>query len=191
MDQLIASIMLWPLGWVPVDWLPCDGRTLMVQQYNALFALLGTTYGGNGSTNFMLPNLCGRVPLGVGLSPDSGTTYAIAANGGSEASVVPQHVHAFSSPAAVRIMASAAVATSPIPTTAFNTIGAPYDATAGNSVLGYNNAAPAVALNTGNGNVTISGNTGANGVVATHANMQPYLTLSYIICVNGIYPQRP
>jgi len=65
MDAYIAMIMPWPLSWAPVGWLICDGTLLPVSGYQALFALIGTTYGGNGSTNFALPDLRGQVILGV------------------------------------------------------------------------------------------------------------------------------
>ena len=57
MDYFMSSIMLWPCDWVPIGWLFCNGQSLSIQQNTALFSLIGTTYGGDGITNFMLPNM--------------------------------------------------------------------------------------------------------------------------------------
>lgn len=65
----IGMIALFPYAFAPRDWLDCDGRLLPVSQYQALFSLLGTTYGGDGRSNFALPDLRGRVPLGIGSGP--------------------------------------------------------------------------------------------------------------------------
>jgi microcystin-dependent protein len=63
MDFYIGNIMLFAFPFAPVGWLSCEGQTLTINQYQALYALIGITYGGNGSTNFMLPNLNGASPL--------------------------------------------------------------------------------------------------------------------------------
>ncbi|MBP1641244.1 MAG: Tail Collar domain protein [Bacteroidetes bacterium] len=63
MDTYIATILLFAFTYVPNGWMSCDGQTLTISQYQALFSLIGTTYGGNGTTNFMLPNLNGASPL--------------------------------------------------------------------------------------------------------------------------------
>lgn len=63
MDTYIGSVLLFAFNYAPVGWMSCDGQTLNISQYLTLFALIGATYGGNGTTNFMLPNLNGAQPL--------------------------------------------------------------------------------------------------------------------------------
>jgi microcystin-dependent protein len=72
MDPILGQLVLLPFSWSPKGWMPCDGRTLPINQYQALFSLLGTTYGGDGQTTFALPNLKG---------PANGLQYSIAAVG--------------------------------------------------------------------------------------------------------------
>ncbi len=82
-EPFIGEIMLWPINFAPYGWAFCDGSLLSIQQNQALFALLGTRYGGNGTTNFALPDLRGRVPLGAGTG--SGLTpRTLGTTGGSE-----------------------------------------------------------------------------------------------------------
>lgn len=66
-DAFLGTIMLWPLDWAPQGWLMCDGRLLPIAQNQALYSLLGTKYGGDGTSTFALPDLRGRVPVGYGL----------------------------------------------------------------------------------------------------------------------------
>ncbi|PYG90336.1 tail collar domain [Ruminiclostridium sufflavum DSM 19573] len=63
MDYLLGGIALFPYSFVPMDWMACEGQQLNISQYNTLYALLGTTYGGDGRTTFALPNLKGAEPL--------------------------------------------------------------------------------------------------------------------------------
>ena len=64
MDPILGQIILWPLNWVPDGWAACEGQELSIQQNAALYSLLGTTYGGDGSTTFALPDLRARIPVG-------------------------------------------------------------------------------------------------------------------------------
>ena len=94
MDTLIGSIMLWPLAWAPKDWLFCNGQELPIMQNQVLFALLGTTYGGDGNTTFALPNLNGRAPVGAqmgGVMPSGLASYELGAVGeeSSPVSIAP------------------------------------------------------------------------------------------------------
>src|ERR1700761_126696 len=83
METFLATILLWPVNFAPVNWAFCTGQLLSIAQNNALFALLGTTYGGNGTTTFGLPNFVGRVPVGVGSAPGV-STYTLGQTGGVE-----------------------------------------------------------------------------------------------------------
>ena len=148
----------------------CNGQLLSIQQNAALFSLLGTTYGGNGTQNFALPDLRSRVPMHFGTDPDSGTPYVLGQQGGTEAVVLslnelPIHTHGFSGTSAAandkrpRTGAAFAQSTKAGPTSP----GDFYYASSGNLT----------ALNAG----TLS----ATGSSQPHTNVQPYLTLNWCI----------
>ena len=93
MDAWVGSILAVGFDWAPRGWLPCDGRLLPIVQYQVLYAVIGVMYGGDGQSNFALPDLRGRVGVGVGSGP-SLTPRAIGQKGGAEgASQVPPHSH--------------------------------------------------------------------------------------------------
>ncbi|HJV70267.1 phage tail protein [Ideonella sp.] len=74
MDAFLGQIQLFAFNFAPMGWMPCDGRSLPISQYTAVFALVGTTYGGDGRTNFALPNLAGKEPI-------PGSSYCICVEG--------------------------------------------------------------------------------------------------------------
>lgn len=173
MDPYLGEIKLWAINFAPKGWALCDGSLLNVAQNQALFSLLGTHYGGNGSTTFALPDLRGRVPVNNG-SMQFGTqggeeTVTLAAN------QVPQHTHqvgVYANPgnksgANAHHIASAVTRDTP-----------PENANLYAPAAG----ATKVALNT----ATV----GPAGLSAGHNNMQPYLALNYYIATTGIYPPR-
>lgn len=97
MDPMLGMVFMVPWNWAPQNYQLCQGQTLALQQYEALYSLTGTVFGGNGSSNFMLPNLQGRTPIGVGMSP-SGSYYSLAAVVGAEkvtlsTANMPAHIH--------------------------------------------------------------------------------------------------
>jgi microcystin-dependent protein len=112
MDAYMGSIMLWPIGWAPQNWMFCDGSVLQVQQYSALFSLLGATFGGNGTTTFALPDLRNMFPLGYAAN---GPSPVLGAKGGAASVILntnqiaghthpvtitdPGHVHSVTVPA--------------------------------------------------------------------------------------------
>ncbi|MBS1659783.1 MAG: phage tail protein [Bacteroidetes bacterium] len=182
METFLACILLWPVNFAPVGWALCAGQTLSIAQNTALFSLLGTTYGGNGQTTFLLPNLQGRVPIGAGngagLSP-----YVLGQTGGNENTTLttqnlPSHAHTFT------VSASNAQATVSNPAAGTNTLAAPYDTLNTLPIAGYNNQAPNTQLNIGNGTTGLTGNN------IPINNIQPYLALNFIIALQGIYPSR-
>jgi microcystin-dependent protein len=155
-------------NFAPKGWAQCNGQTLSITQNQALFALLGTTYGGNGTTNFQLPNLQSRVP--VHRSTDG--TYIQGATGGAEQVTIltgsmPQHNHAF--------VGTTATASTRVPTGLMAT-----------SVVTtnyyYSPPTNQAALNP----ATIS----AAGGNQPHSNIQPYLTINYCIALQGVFPSR-
>jgi len=153
------KIISW--NYAPKGWAFCNGQFLPINQNQALFSLLGTTYGGNGQTTFALPDLRGDIPIHVG------NGFILGQQGGQEAhtltqSEMPQHIHVMS--------ASDNNATAPIPTMFAKTNN------------GY--AAP-------NNLTTLLPTTVTNvGGSQPHTNMQPYLTLNIIIALQGVFPSR-
>jgi microcystin-dependent protein len=197
MDAYMGLITAWAPSYAPSQWLFCQGQTLSISSNNALFALLGTTYGGNGQTTFQLPNLAGRVPVGVGTGL---STYFLGQTGGSEKIVLninqmPAHTHIATvsnmTINSITIKASSQDATDHAPSATANTLAAPIYIGDGTQVAIFNNSVPDTALNVA-ASATISGTvtnslTGGTDVVPL---LQPFLALNYIICVQGIFPPR-
>ena len=164
-SPFLAEIRFVSFNFAPRGWAMCNGQLLPIAQNQALFSLLGTTYGGNGQTNFGLPNLQGRVPIHDGVGSNLGVS------GGAEAvtlatNQIPQHTHA----AKARTMAGAAAE---LPTGNFP---GKLD-----TVAQYRTASNNVLMNAG-----MIGNVGGSA----HSNMQPYLALNAIIALQGIFPSR-
>jgi microcystin-dependent protein len=167
-------------GAPPSGWLPCDGRTLTIQQYNALYSLLGIQFGGDGRTTFKLPDLRGRVPLGTSLNKQP--VYTQGTSGGTETVALaaanhPAHSHSMT-----------AVAQTPGDQTApaahfYGKVVAVSPATNPVNIYGVPNASNTVVL--------ASQTLGINGANAPHDNMQPFMALNYCIAITGYYPMRP
>jgi microcystin-dependent protein len=192
-DAFVGEIALFAFNKVPENWLPCDGRSLNIQQYAALSSLLGTYYGGDGRTTFNLPDLRGRTIVGFGSIPDSnyrviaGQPYlplGTAGAGGAETvtltlAQMTMHNHELSyttvnppaSSSIANAMLSIAQRGGGTPTTAPNPPGV------------Y--AAPTATL------VPINAaSVSATGGGAAHENRQPYLAVQACICTVGYYPPR-
>ncbi|WP_054773680.1 phage tail protein [Methylogaea oryzae] len=166
----------------PAHWALCQGQTMGIQQNTALYALLGTQFGGNGQTTFGLPDLRGRVPLAMGVSPVSGNVYqqGVSYVGGTEAvtlaiNQIPSHSHAVKALSAQGSVAQPADAI----VSSVKPAGSPAVAP---PLYGAFSGTPAVqALNSG----TVSGQGGG-----AHPNMQPFAVLNFCIALNGIFPAR-
>ncbi|HEY1806682.1 MAG TPA: tail fiber protein [Terracidiphilus sp.] len=177
MDPYVGEIRLVPYNFAPAGWAFCQGQLLNISQNTALFSLVGTYYGGNGSSTFALPNLQGRIAIhqgqGAGLS-----TYYLGQQGGSAAITLtlgqlPVHTHT--------IPASAAAAHASAPGPAF-ALGS------GARGSGPIYATPLEQSTAGiNMSTTLCGAAGGN---QPHDNTMPYLVLNYIIAMQGIYPPR-
>lgn len=176
----IGSVELWPLNWAPKGWEICAGQLIPIAQNTALFSLIGTTYGGNGTTNFALPDLRSRIPLGMGQGPGL-SYYNLGEMGGTESVTLsqnnmPLHSHAASATVSPKASSGRSVQASPE-----NNYNAP--------IPGQNafNDAPNVTMGESPVNVTVQ----PAGGNQPFSNLAPFLTLNFIIATQGIYPSRP
>jgi len=171
----LGEIRLFAGTFAPYGWLTCDGQLLAISDYDSLFNLIGTTYGGDGMNTFGLPNLAARVPLHVGSNGTS--TYTLAQNGGVTsvtltAATIPSHTHT--------IVADGNAATTGIPSNAYYADVAPK--TLYSSPGGAHNPHPTTYRSF---NASMLGSQGGS---LPHDNMQPYLALTFIIATAGVYP---
>ncbi len=195
MSPFIGQIMTVPYNFAPADWAFCWGQQLSISQNNALFALIGTTYGGNGVTTFALPDLRGRVPMGQGngggLSPRT-----IGEAGGTQSVTLlstnmPAHVHSLAGVTGT-LNAVDIKATEQSPQ-AGAYLSRPVDTAPAPDMI------PKIYVPAAQGNpatkvplagVNVAGTTQIAGGSQAHDTMQPYLTLTPIIALFGIFPSR-
>lgn len=181
MEGTLAYITPWAANFAPKSWMSCEGQLINIASNTALFSLLGTTYGGNGTTTFALPDLRGRVAIGAGNGPGL-PQYALGAKGGTETNTitVPQmaaHTHPMTITSQIPVNGNAFDTDSPE---------AAYPAITQSSVNIYNDNASGVFA----GNLNITSQIGVNGMGGPVNNIQPYLSLYYIICTQGYFPAR-
>ena len=175
MDNYIGEIRPFAFGYVPTGWHLCDGTVLQIPQYQALYALIGTTYGGNGTTNFALPDLRGRCIVGAN---NANPNYKMGTKAGAETVAlttnnIPAHTHEFE---VANLPGAAGIPTNriAIPTSSDATVTAKLFSTDTNNTT---TLAPTM-LDSAGGNIA-------------HANMQPFLVINYCIALNGNWPSRP
>ena len=169
MDNYLGQVMAVAFGYAPRGWALCNGQLLPITQNPALFSLIGTMYGGDGTSTFALPDLRGRAVIGtVGLPGDRGGSETVTLS----APQMPTHSHSF---AASGGQAPGGRGQTPLPA-AGNQYGMP-----ANGATIYGAPADLVGL--------VSDVQYAGGS-APHDNMQPYLVLNFIIALDGIYPSR-
>jgi microcystin-dependent protein len=183
MEGYIAALMLFAGNFAPRSWAFCMGQILSIAQNTALFSLLGTTYGGNGQTTFALPDLRGRVPVGTGQGPGLPSVNLGEVSGEPTHTLIitemPAHNH--STQSTLRAVNGAGTTNSPTG----NSLAAPVDSR-GNPLNIYSNGSPDVSLGAASSQVVA----GIAGGSQPHNNMQPYLGMNYIICLEGIFPSR-
>jgi microcystin-dependent protein len=171
-DQFVAEIRPFAFSFPPIGWAFCAGQILPLAQNTALFSLLGTMYGGNGMSNFALPNLQGRAPLGAGQGPGL-SPYDQGQDGGTETvtllpSEMPAHSHAL------------------VAADAGGDLRAPGS---GRALAAPTNGA-LYAPSTSAQQALHGSELAQSGGSAPHNNMQPYLTLNFCIALQGIFPPR-
>ena len=175
-DPFIGEIRAFPYTFAPYGWATCDGQILQIQQNTALFAVIGATYGGNGTTNFALPNLRGRMPLQQGQGT-SLSSYTLAQSGGTEQATLnesqsPAHRHL------VRASAGTGSQTDPN-----GMVWAAGGASRGLKMYAASPMNPA-SMN------PLAFATAGNGPQPSHNNMMPCLPLTFIIALQGVFPPR-
>jgi microcystin-dependent protein len=172
-DPFVAEIRIFPFNFAPNGWAWCDGQLLPLSQNTALFSLLGTTYGGNGKSNFALPDLQGNAPMFWGQGPGL-SLYDLGQTGGSQTvtlleSEIPSHSHG--------LMAAAQIATSGVPSPSVG--------------LGRSRGMNLYQSNTTQNVVQMSPSAlGPAGGSLPHNNMMPYLTFYFCIALQGVFPPR-
>ena len=186
-DPFVGEIRIFTWDWNPKGWALCNGALLPIQQNVALYSLLGTQYGGNGTTTFGLPDLRGRVPIGIGPAV-GGSTYVQGAAGGTEnvtltADTMPTHNHL--------VTGSTTNANANVPQT-YSVYGA---AVTGNPAVATNYYCPPIVSSSlvplQPSTQSVASNLSLVGGSAAHPNMQPSLVINYCIATSGIFPARP
>lgn len=187
-DVFVGEILLFPCNFAPRGFAFCQGQLLPISQNTALFSLLGTIYGGDGKSNFALPDLRGRVPIGFGQGPGL-SLYDQGGSAGVEsvalaATQIPAHTHALTNTLTATARGKNAPGNQRTP------VGGVFASDASGVTGVYSNAAPDAA---GGGAVVLpSGATTAeSGGSQPHENRQPYLTLNFCIALQGVFPSRP
>lgn len=172
-DPFVAEIRIFPFNFAPKGWSWCDGQLLPISQNTALFSLLGTTYGGNGKSNFALPDLQGRAPMHPGQGPGL-SLHDLGETGGSDTvtileSEMPAHTH--------------------------NLVGSTEDGTQGSLTPGITLASSVggtlyqTTTNSGLAPMNPGALTPAGGD-QPHNNLMPYLTFYFNIALQGVFPPR-
>ncbi|WP_395023829.1 phage tail protein [Comamonas odontotermitis] len=168
-EFFMGQVVMTGLNFAPRGFAQCNGQILPIAQNQALFSLLGTTYGGNGTTNFALPDLRGRTPVHFGNS--MGDSVVLGQQGGLEnvtllSSNLPAHTHT--------LQATTATGTTRIPK--------------GNALA---NSASTALYATASPNVALAPQSISQaGSTLPHSNLQPYTTLNFCIALQGVYPSR-
>lgn len=220
MEPYIGQIGLFAFNYAPADyWIACNGQLLQISQYQALYALLGTTYGGDGKTTFGLPNLQGTIPVGTGTS--GGVQFILGKTGGAQTAMLtlnnlPLHTHGFTGTPASNIPVNLNLSGLTASTTVTVKTGStPSSPTVSGNLLANSAADPLYAdpSSTPQGTLggvsaltTLTGGSASGNISYTPAGtvqpgptinqqgfsiMPPYLPLTYGIALTGIWPPRP
>ena len=186
-EPFLSEIRLFAFNFPPKGWALCQGQILPISQNTALFSLIGTFYGGNGTSNFALPDLRGRAAISMGQGAGL-QNYSIGESGGVEAvalttAQMPSHTHtadATQVTAALPCVNAAANQSGPtgnVPAIEASGVTATYSSAAADSSIGPAGIA-----------ATITASVAGGGTA--HSNMQPFITLNYCIALQGIFPSR-
>ena len=180
MEGYIGQIIMFGGNFAPRNWALCDGQLLAISQFQALFSILGTTYGGDGRTTFGLPDLRGRVAMHPGNGPGL-TPRSLGQKSGTETNTLnslqlPAHSHTLNN-ARVRAVSERGDNASPEGN---------FLANSGGRDPEFKNSGTQVNMNTG----SITGSTDITGNNQSVNNIQPYQCVNYVICLTGTFPSR-
>lgn len=194
MDGYMGEIRMFGGNYAPRDWALCDGRLLDIESHSALFSIIGTIYGGDGRTNFALPNLKGRTAIGAGTGQGL-TTRILGQMMGFETELLTQQEMPTHSHTADLDLASMDISATLKGNTGTATTTNPTDGAFGTARSNtYNTASPDTPMHTGSIETQVSGAGSVTvhnaGNSHAHNNMQPSQVVNYIICINGMYPSR-
>lgn len=190
MEVFIGTIQLFGFSFAPANWATCQGQMMPIAQYNAMFALLGTTYGGNGVNTFGLPDLQGRMPIGMGngagLSPRS-----LGEISGSESTTLltnnmPMHSHTATTTVGVQVAGTPTGPTS-APTATNSFLGASQAGGPASANIWSTALTDPVAMSGVGGSVAIE----PAGGSMPFGQMNPFLVMNFCIALQGIFPPRP
>ncbi|WP_339481339.1 MULTISPECIES: phage tail protein [unclassified Pseudomonas] len=194
MEVFIGTIQSFAFNFAPRDWALCNGQTLSLSQYQTLFALIGVTYGGNGQTTFLLPNLQGRLPLGQGNGPGL-TPRVIGEISGTEnvsATInnLPNHTHTLTGITASTTLQLANPASNPVttPTGTNSFIGT--SGTGPGAAAIYSDQIGASPVPLQGVTTAVSGSVSATGNSMPMAVMNPFLAINFSIALQGYFPSR-
>jgi microcystin-dependent protein len=216
MDEIMGTIKLFAGNFAPVGFFTCEGQTLSIQQYTALYAIIGTYYGGDGVNTFKLPDLRGAFPTQCTniSSPHPGGTYNLGQVGGAQSTVItssnmPPHTHSIIKGAGSNIsgnitvntvlQASTSAGTNSTPSATNNALGKTVDTNGSSDPNLYTNATPNQNLAGVNSTVNSTLNFDPTGLTLTPwgsgsspiPTVPPFVAMQYIICYQGIFPSRP
>ncbi|MBO9592049.1 MAG: phage tail protein [Niabella sp.] len=171
-EPFIGMIGMFGFNFAPKNWLSCNGQTMPIASYTALYALLGTTYGGNGTNTFALPNLAGRAPIGATGQGPGLSNYVMGQQTGAPTTALtlqelPNHTHT------IQAFTDAGATENPAGANPANT---------GKLDSEYRSGGTIVKMN--------PGMVGAVGGSAPFSIQQPYLVINYCIAIYGIFPAR-
>lgn len=176
MDPYIGEIRIFAGNFAPVAWYLCNGQSLAIQEYAALYSVIGTQYGGDGVNSFMLPNLQGRVPIGMGAGPNLSPRQNGQSGGSSTVTLtlsqLANHNHLVACQGAL---------------TQSTADGNSVWANGGGAGRDTKQLYASSALDTSMNEATVK----LAGGNQPHNNLQPSLTVNFIICYDGIYPSKP
>jgi microcystin-dependent protein len=192
MDDYIGVVKIFPGNTIPANWMLCNGQHLPIKGNEELYGIIGTTYGGDGVTDFALPNLMCRIPVGTGAAP-----YHLGATGGGDTVVLnqsnlPTHTHiALTGKSQATVSVNSGNAGQSVPTIGSSIAATGFlNGTTFNATLGFNTATPDTHLNSASVAVdfnVVNSPAGSDSPAPINI-MPPFMGMNYIICIKGIYP---